>query len=121
MSDEFILEATSADIPDIEDGVYAGKLTAVTAGPEGQYGPSFRWEFDIQVEDGVEGIDGLSSRKYGPAKAKATQWVTALLGEAPERIVLSELVGKPCRILVDHNEAGWPRVANVLPRSKRGA
>ena len=83
-----------------------------------------RWTFGTDELDPATGepisIDGVSSLARGP-KSKSYLWLTALLGKAPEpgKFTASSLIGRPCMITVELNEAGYSKVVAVVPPPKR--
>ena len=90
-----------------------------------------RWDFLLAgVEDPeVPGqsliLDGVTSLATGP-RSKMRAWVTALLGRAlDEKIGLSglrqQLLNKECFVQVEINEAGYSKVANVVPPVRKPA
>lgn len=104
---------------DIENGVYPMTLAGVN-GPKTIFPPTapdgtniFEWDFTLA--DGRP-IQGTSSTFSGP-KSKLYQWVTALRGGKPpevdEEIELDSLVGRSVLGTIDHNEGGWPRLAQL--------
>lgn len=101
--------------PKIEPDTYPAVFKGAEAGPEGQYGPSIRWKFDVFVEDEVISLDCLSSTNTG-AKAKATRIMTAILGRQPEvdeNLELDDLKDRKCRVEVDNNAEGYATVVAV--------
>ena len=62
----------------------------------GKYGPQLAWRFDLG--------DGLELRAWTSAKMSETSklglWVQALLGEVPDELDPTSLVGRPCIVNV---------------------
>lgn len=104
----------------VKPGTYDARLKSLTpfkATYEGEERTLIRWAFDVAVEDGVEEIDGVTSLATG-GKSKMKGWVTSLLGrqpEAGERLGALELPGRTCMVVVELNDAGYPKVGAVLP------
>jgi len=114
-------------VPDIEEGTYDAKLTAITEkevdSPEGVR-EFLAWDFDVVIEGETVEVGGASSKTFSP-KSKAFEWMAALLGSAPtvgQNIdVETDLVGKPCRVLIGKNQQGYPKVEKVLAPSRRSS
>ena len=55
---------------------------------------------------------------------KARPWLEALVGKARVKDMASriigptELIGRECQVLIEINDAGYPRVKSVLPRDQ---
>lgn len=110
-------KATEGETPQIESNVYDAVFEGVSEGPEGQFGPSLKWQFGIIVDGEPETVTGLTSTS-GSVKGKAFQFFTGILGRQPEvgeEIEPASLVGKRCRVLVEDNSKGWPTVTKVTP------
>jgi len=120
-------------IPKADPGTYPAMLVGITPFVINEDTPDvktlMRWDFSLdEMEDpeipGAELIlDGVTSLATGP-RSKMRPWVTALLGKAlDDRITLEELrsqaVGRECLITVEINEAGYSKVANVVPPARK--
>jgi hypothetical protein len=124
---EPIEELTFGPTEDVADGTYpatladlSGKTVDTDDGPR----DLIIWGFDVEGPDGRVRIEGVSSRLL-TARAKATAWTAALLGadavRSGNRVRTAELVGKACLVAIEHTDAGYPRVATVLPPVGRKA
>lgn len=84
--------------------------------------PAIIWTFAMEDRDG-ETVDGTTSEATGE-KSKARPWIVALIGKARTeellrgRIGKEELIGRECLILIGINNAGYPKVTNVLPAQR---
>lgn len=106
---EIVIGGDSADIP---DGEYQGKLDTIEVRPGVKFEGDFRvWTFTL---DNGSQISGTSSMGSGP-KTKAYRWIRALLGRKPEQGERVRLAGRPCTVVVEANDAGWPAVSDILP------
>jgi hypothetical protein len=81
--------------------------------------PAIIWTFAL--EDAVPAtVDGTTSESTGP-NSKARPWIEAILGKVKAtellrgRVGKSEMIGRPCLVLIEIKESGFPKVANVLP------
>lgn len=83
-----------------------------------------RWEFSLDGTDDPETpgqpviLDGVTSTATGP-RSKMRPWVGALLGRnLEEALSLSALraqvLGHPCQVVVEINDSGYSKVANVI-------
>jgi hypothetical protein len=122
-------------IPKAEPATYPAMLTGIEPFQinEGTADAKMllRWDFSL---DGLEDpevpglalvLDGVTSLATGP-RSKMRAWVTALLGRAlDEKIGLADLrkqaVGRECFVTVEINEAGYSKVANVVPPVRKPA
>jgi hypothetical protein len=122
-------------IPKAEPGTYPAILVGVEPFKinEGtaEAKTLIRWEFSL---DGTEDpelpgqtiiLDGVTSTATGP-RSKMRPWVQALLGRnLEEQLSLSSLraqvLGHPCLVMVEINEAGYSKVANVVPPPRQPA
>jgi len=113
---------------DVEDGQYAAQLVAlgtVMVNWDGEDRERVRWDFaldDLATDDGQSvTLAGWTSRSTGE-KSTARRWIAALLG--PEGIAngrtlrKSDLVGRPCRVVIVHDDKGYPKVDLVLAPSR---
>jgi hypothetical protein len=108
-------EATAPTAPEVAEGLYPADFDGAEPGPDGQYGPSIRWNFTAYVEGEATPVSGLSSTS-GSSKSKASKWITAILGRQPEvgeKISFDDLVGKKCRVMVEDNSNGWPTITDI--------
>lgn len=113
--------ATAQEAPDVEEGTYEADFDGVEEGPEGQFGPSIRWNFTAYVEGEPEKVNGLTSTSTS-TKSKGYEWLTAVMGRQPEvgeAIDFDSLKGSRCKVLVEDNAKGWPGVTKVFPKGKK--
>lgn len=102
---------------DIKNGIYSAKFLGCEEGPEGNYGPTARWNFEIQDEDTVVPLDALTGLKAGP-RSKAGQFLAAIIGrqlEVGESIDPDTLIGKKVKVLIEQNEKGYPTISKLMP------
>lgn len=102
------------DMEDIPPGTYPATLASLTIKQSVAFGDFRAWDFTL-----VSGqtVGGATSMKAGK-KSKAGRWITSLLGKLPDKgttLSASDLIGKPCLVVVEENGDGWPTVTNVLP------
>lgn len=122
-------------IPKAEPGSYPALLVGIEPFKINENTPEaktlIRWEFSL---DGVEDpetpgqpliLDGVTSTATGP-RSKMRPWVAALLGRNLEEAISlgalrSQLLGHPCLVTVEINEAGYSKVANVIAPPRQPA
>jgi hypothetical protein len=111
MTDEIIIGGDSVDIP---NGTYPAKLARIETKPSAKFDNDFRaWTFKLDNGSVAGGSSSLMTGK----KSKGGKWIAALLGRQPKEgeNVTAELIGKPCLVVVEEDDNGWPKVTNVLP------
>ncbi len=102
-------------IPSVMPDVYDAILTAVeTIPPKGQNTEYRRWQFTLADGSGRT-VPGSSSMQTTPG-SKAGKWIAALIGRTPAVGEKLDILGKPCKVVVELNENGYEKVALVLPR-----
>ena len=108
----------------IDEGEYPATLKSTEDGPEGKWGPTLRWNFDVYVEGEAEPIDMITGYKYSP-KSNLKKVLDALMGHPLDADELppepDDLVGKQCKITVGINEAGYSYVELIKPPAKKRA
>jgi hypothetical protein len=109
---------------DIKAGTYDGRLVKLGRYSfewEGQTVEKVRWTFEVAVAEGVEEVTGSTSTSFTPDKATAFAWATSLLGRLPEpgEKVSEQLLNRPCMVVIEIKDNGYPKVSAVLP-AKRG-
>jgi hypothetical protein len=86
--------------------------------PSGE-APAIIWTFGIRDAEMYE-VEGTTSEATGP-KSKARPWIESLMGKQAAADALKgvlkpdDLIGKDCIVFVTINDAGWPKVKQVLP------
>ncbi len=110
MTDEIVFGGDSTDIP---NGTYPAKLKSVETKTSAEFGDFRAWDFEL---DSGSIVGGGSSMNVG-ARSKGGRWIIALLGRTPERgeKVGQAIIGKPCLVVVEEDQKGWPKVTSVLP------
>lgn len=122
----------------VDDGFYYAQCVNIEDGEEGQFGPSIRWVFHLKSQDTGEMVlipEGdnagqiyefyaFTSTKMTP-KAKARKWSEVLLGREIEvgesgSAIANECIGKSALVLIEANEAGYPRIENLTAIPKKG-
>lgn len=110
---------------DVADGEHAAQLvelSTVTVEWDNEPRQRIRWDFapdDAGTDDSGSPVivTGWSSTSTGE-KSTARRWLAALLGADGiangRRVRRPELIGKPCRVIVEHDDNGYPKVALVL-------
>lgn len=109
----------------VDEGIYAAKVKTVEK-KEGKYGSYYRVTFKITDEE-FEGksVNGNCLEEIEVGN-KTYKWVNALLGrelEVDEEFDMDDLVGKPCKIAIEHNstdEGTFAKVASLYKRKKKG-
>ena len=105
-------------------GEYPARIKDVSEEPEGQFGPQYKYLFEITAGD-QEGVSlmGWTSQKFS-AKSKMKQWVTAATQEsfsAGDEFYPDSLVGKDVRIgvlkKVKDDGGEFNKIDSVLPPS----
>jgi len=105
-------------------GEYPARIKEVSEEPEGQFGPQFKYLFEITngEQEGVS-LMGWTSQKFS-AKSKMKQWVTAATQEsfsAGDEFYPDSLVGKDVRIgvlkKVKDDGGEFNKIDSVLPPS----
>jgi len=100
------------DAEDIPEGEHPAKLDTIEVRPGVQFEGDFRvWTFTL---DRGASVSGSSSTATG-SRSKSYRWIKALLGRKPEPKETVKLTGLPCRVVVEHDAEGWPKVVDVLP------
>lgn len=92
--------------------------------PSGE-APAIIWTFGIRDAEMYE-VEGTTSEATGP-KSKARPWIESLMGKQAAADALKgvlkpdDLIGKDCIVFVTINEAGWPKVKQVMPDTSQSA
>lgn len=108
MSDGFVFGGDSVDIP---AGTYPATCISVEVKNSAAFGDFRAWDFELSNGSVV---GGSSSMSMG-SRSKGARWAVALLGRTPERGEVVNPVGRPCLVVVEESESGWPKVVSVLP------
>ena len=105
-------------------GEYPARIKDVSEEPEGQFGPQYKYLFEITAGD-QEGVSlmGWTSQKFS-AKSKMKKWVTAATQQsfsAGDEFYPDSLVGKDVRIgvlkKVKDDGGEFNKIDSVLPPS----
>jgi len=140
MGQVFAASTKSADAPDIEPGLYDGKLSSVIVKfiEGGQFGDGdrFVWTFTLLDDDGavlyddgdpieVDALTSMSLNTKSKTTPKAVRFFKALATdaeyadfEAGNGIDSDSLIGRVAQVDVYLRDSGWPSIANVLPKRK---
>ncbi|MSP56409.1 MAG: hypothetical protein EXR69_12520 [Myxococcales bacterium] len=140
MGQTFAASTKSADAPDIEAGLYDGRLDSIEVKyiEGGQYGDGdrFVWTFTLLDDDGsvlygagdsieVDALTSMSLNTKSKTTPKAVRFFKALATEAEfaafengDPIDSDALVGRTAQVDVYLRDSGWPSIANVLPKRK---
>jgi hypothetical protein len=111
----------------IDDGVYAATLLSIelcepTAKSPNQ-NPWMKWLFHVYDSEEGQELTAASSTAFGP-KAKARQWIEALLSkklEPGEEIDTETLAPKDCQVVIKNDaETGFARIQDVMGIRRRG-
>ncbi len=93
----------------LEPGIYEATLTRFEE-VDSKYGEALKF---IYLDDEDMEISELLNAKYS-AKTKLGKRVSELLGELPEELDMSDLVGKRCRItLIEQPDSEFTKVSSV--------
>ena len=109
------------DVPDGEHPATVVDLGRMLVNWDGEDRTRVRWDFgvlDAWGEDSSPAIvSGWTSTSTGE-KSTARRWIAALKGPlaiaAGSVLRKSDLIGLPCRIVVIHDDKGYPKVDLVL-------
>jgi hypothetical protein len=108
---------------DVEAGTYPATLIAVnekmipskfTDDPSG-LAPAWEWVFSLDSGDEVNGLTST----YVTPKSRAFGYLVAMMGK--DKVIngagfdLIDLIGRKALVVVEINDAGWPRVTGVMP------
>ena len=140
MGQKFAASTKSADAPDIEAGLYDGRLDSIDVKfiEGGQYGDGdrFVWTFTLLDDDGsvlyddgdpieVDALTSMSLNTKSKTTPKAVRFFKALATTAEfeafengDPIDSDALVGRIAQVDVYLRDSGWPSIANVLPKRK---
>jgi hypothetical protein len=103
---------------ELTPGLYRASLDMIED-KDGEHGTYLVWTFVVEQPDGrTVDVTALSSAKFSP-KAKARQWVEALLRRtlhAGEEVDTDLLIGRECQILVDLQPLDDGGSRNVVDR-----
>jgi hypothetical protein len=99
------MKVTAEEYEPMEMGPYRARVKSYEE-DEMQFGPCFKWYFEITEEGEYEGkvLSGITSQAFNP-KSKLYQWVQGIMGrtiKAGETIDLDDLVGKECMLNIGH-------------------
>jgi len=115
------------DVPDGEHPAMLVGLSSMFVNWDGEERERIRWDFaPSDVPDLADGspamVSAWTSRSTGE-KSTARRWIAALRGAdaiANGAIIRGrDLAGLPCRIVVIHDDKGWPKVDLVLAPKAR--
>lgn len=110
----------------IDDGVYDSTLLNIelcepTAKSPNQ-NPWLKWTFHVYDSEEGQELTAASSTSFGP-KAKARQWVEAIMGkklESGEEIDTDALCPRDCQIVIKNDpDSGFARVQDVMAIRRR--
>lgn len=118
--------------PTVDEGVYPATLTKMTRKVVDEGGPDERsfvvWEFAVDDGSGeATPVEATSSLTLS-ARGKAWPWIVALIGKEAAanlrqlgREERRQLIGREVMVNVTHNDAGYAKVENVMPATKRAS
>ena len=107
-NDEIVFGGDATDIP---PGTYPATVKSIITKESKAFGQFRAWDFEL-ANGSIVG--GGSSMATG-SKSKAGKWIVAILGHKPEQGERVDLIGKPCLVVVDTGDDGWPKIEAVLP------
>ena len=94
---------------DIEPGTYKASLAEVSI-KEGETGQYRLWDFLADVNGELVPVSATSSMNTGP-KSKAYQWLTALIGKAPQAgETIEDPIGKMVLLTISRKDNGFPKI-----------
>lgn len=109
----------------IEDGIYPAKVQKIEDAPEGQFGPAYKFIFDVEVDEEIVELSAfVSDPEHFTAKCKLRKWGGAILGheiQDGEKFSPKMLIDKACRVLVKNEEKDngtWAKIKDVMSASK---
>lgn len=109
----------------VDPGQYDATFKAIESKQssyDGENRSYWLWTFEIDNDGEPVNQTGTSSTKFS-SKSKAYAWASALLRRGPtpdETIDFDELVGLPCRLILDLDEKGeYNVIEKVLPAKGR--
>ena len=114
------------DVPDGEHSATLVDLGTMLVVWDNEERERVRWDFglsELVTEEGAAiTVSGWTSRSTGE-KSTARRWLAALLGADGiangATIRKADLTGRPCRIVVVHDDKGYPKVDLVLSPKAR--
>ena len=93
----------------IAPGTYKGTLVEVAI-KNGETGDYRLWDFLADVNGELVPVSATSSMNTGP-KSKAYQWLTALIGRAPQAgESIEDPIGKPVLLTISQKDNGFPKI-----------
>lgn len=105
---------------DVDDGEHRAQLVELSTMPveyDGETRDRIRWDFAIDEPGETIIVPGWTSKATGE-RSTARKWIAALIGAEAiakgRRIRRPDLVGRPCRIVVEHTDDGYPKIGLVL-------
>ncbi len=96
----------------VEPGTYPAVLDSVEAKTSQAFGDFWAWNFLI----GDTPVGGATTPKLG-ANTKARRWTEAIVGrplELDEEVDYGKLEGRSCLVVIELNDKGYSKVAEVL-------
>lgn len=115
------------DVADGEHPALLIGLSSMMVNWDNEERERIRWDFAPQdvplLDDGSPAlVSAWTSRSTGE-KSTARRWIAALLGSAAiangVTVKAGDLAGLACRIVVVHDDKGWPKVDLVLSPKAR--
>ena len=93
----------------IAPGTYKATLTEVSI-KESETGQYRLWDFLADVNGELVPVSGTSSTNTGP-KSKSFQWLTALIGRAPQAgETIEDPIGKMVLLTISQKDNGFPKI-----------
>ena len=108
-------QAGTGVVVPVPSGIYTATLLEVEERTEGGFGnKGFRiWKFAADVNGQTLPVDGITGRaNTNHEKNRSYQWLTAIMGEAPQLGVAIDPIGRKCLVTVGQKD-GYPRVEDV--------
>lgn len=128
-------EQANVEFVRIEEGVYPAVLKdievreiTVGEGDKQEMREVLQWTFEVETEEGVVEVQGLTSMKFSTGRnpSKFYKWACAILGrtiKAGEELDTDELIDKPCTVIVEDRKLRdgtiVSRVTDVKKAQKR--
>lgn len=103
------------DYETIPAGVYPATLTGIEEFVDPQWGPKFRWKFEVRGKKKTATVSQRTSQAFSP-KSNARKIVEGLLGRSlakGESINTDDLIGTECQVIVTVDEKDTGTFNNI--------
>jgi len=135
----FTATTKSADIPEIEDGVYPADFDGCAQESHPDWagknkfggmddGERIRWDFTLFDQGDPVPVNVLYNLNFNTASKTVPGNIKILKAlqskaeyaafEAGGDLDADTLQGRRCQVQIEHNDKGWPKIVAVLPAAK---